>query len=406
MGGAPPIALLPENWEAREELRGTIFAPVREAAARPRSIVLQIEGAPRVLFRTETQSGALYLVFANPEGNGFPLAGAGTFVIKRSLEDGRFLQAKVFVQDDPGCYVRMFPQGDRTAMDIVLFDEPYQTQVLLPLAFDRLLTAPFSRIVDLTARAVDWSLVLSPAPGPGDERIVRALYAIRARLPGLRDMDDGAMDSESRMVYIATGASAGKGGFNCSGFAKWVVDGFFAPLAGRAIDIAALKSRDAARWERWSARYEEELDPYFGLDWSRGLARSLAQARTGVAPADEQIDVRDGDRVPYVTDAGYPVTRLRQLLYFLARRDPGTIYLGSVNAASAEASQQGTPTLRRHHHVVVLFPYFDGHGRFQTAVMERNMETSLDSLDRRFGKEYVHLVRLDSTGEFSPPQID
>ena len=69
MGGAPPIALLPENWEAREELRGTIFAPVREAAARPRSIVLQIEGAPRVSFRTETQSGALYLVFANRGSN-------------------------------------------------------------------------------------------------------------------------------------------------------------------------------------------------------------------------------------------------------------------------------------------------------------------------------------------------
>ena len=82
------------------------------------------------------------------------------------------------------------------------------------------------------------------------------------------------------------------------------------------------------------------------------------------------------------------------------------MYLGSVNAASAVAPQEGTPTLRHHHHVVVLFPYFDEKGAFQVVVMERNLETSLASLDRRYAKEYVYLVRLDSTGAFSPPRIE
>jgi len=81
------------------------------------------------------------------------------------------------------------------------------------------------------------------------------------------------------------------------------------------------------------------------------------------------------------------------------------IYLGSVNAPSATASSDGTPTLRQHHHVIVLFPFFDADGRFQVVVMERNLETSLASLDRRYGGEYVHLVRLDSTGPFAPPRI-
>jgi len=116
-------------------------------------------------------------------------------------------------------------------------------------------------------------------------------------------MEDGAMDASGRMVFIATGAPAGKGGFNCSGFAKWVVDGFYAPLEGRDMDIEVLKSRNALRDGSWSTRYEEVLDPYFGLDWSRGLAREIAAARTGVVPADDQVDVRDQDRVPYVPDA-------------------------------------------------------------------------------------------------------
>ena len=44
----------------------------------------------------------------NPRG--FPLDGAGTFIIKRSLKDGSFLQAKVFVQNDPGSFLRLFPR--------------------------------------------------------------------------------------------------------------------------------------------------------------------------------------------------------------------------------------------------------------------------------------------------------
>jgi hypothetical protein len=401
-GSAPS---LPENWEARSLLRDTIFAPVGDAARRARVIVNQTGGG-QVSFQADAQSGSLYLVFANREGRSFPVAGAGTFIIKRSLKDGRFLQAKVFVQNDPGCFLRLFPRSDRTVMDVFLSGELFLSQVVLPVAFERLLTAPLARIMDLTGNSIDWPLLLAPSPGPGDIRLAQVARAARARLKGLRDMDDGAMDSAGRMVYIASGVPAGPGGFNCSGFAKWIVDGFYAPLTGRNTDIAALKSRNAMRINKWSARYEEELDPYFGLDWTRGLARSIAQARTGMLLPDEDLDVRSADHMAYTRDTGYPVPRLRALLYFLARERPGTIYLGSVNAASLEASQEGTPTLRQHHHVIVLLPFFDENGDFQVVVLERNTETSLASLTRRYGKEYVHLVHLDSTGDFSLPQID
>ena len=403
-GGTPPA--LPENWEARSLLRETIFAPVGDAARHARVIVNQSNGGGQVSFEADAQSGALYLVFANREGRSFPVAGAGTFIIKRSLKDGSFLHAKVFVQNDPGCFLRLYPRNDRTVMDVFLSGEPFLSQVVLPVAFERLLTSPLARIMDLTGNSIDWSLLLAPSSGPGDMRLARVAQEARARLKGLRDMDDGAMDSGGRLVYIASGAPAGKGGFNCSGFAKWIVDGFYAPLMGRNTDIAALKSRNAARVNKWSARYEEELDPYFGLDWTRGLARSIALARTGTVLPDADLDVRDADHIAYTPDTGYPIPRLRALLYFLTRAHPGTLYLGSVNAASLGASQEGTPTLRQHHHVIVLLPYFDADGDFQVVVLERNKETNLASLTRRYGREYVHLVHLDSTGMFSLPQIE
>ena len=100
--------------------------------------------------------------------------------------------------------------------------------------------------------------------------------------------------------------------------------------------------------------------------------------------------------------SGTRCAKLEYLLYFLARQNPGTIYIGSVNAPSARAVSEGTPTLRQHHHVIVLFPYFDARGVFQVVVMERNLRTSLASLSRRYGNEYVHLERIDSDGRFVP----
>ena len=161
--GASPA--LPENWEARSLFRDTIFASIGDAARHRHVIVNQSNGGGPVSFRVDTQSGALYLVFAHQEGRSFPVAGAGTFIIKRSLKDGSFLHAKVFVQNDPGFFLRLFPRGDRTVMDVFLSGEPFLSQVVLPVRFERLLTAPLARIMDLTGNSIDWSLLLAPARG-------------------------------------------------------------------------------------------------------------------------------------------------------------------------------------------------------------------------------------------------
>lgn len=408
VGDGTALSSVPENWEARTLFRDVIFAPVRDAAASPRRTVSQIEAGDDVSFSAQVQDDAVYLVFANRKGNVFPLADAGTFIIKRSLRDGSFLQAKVFVQNDPGCFLRLFPAGDRTAMDIVLYNESFQTHVILPSPFQDFLTSSFARIVELSRPSVDWSMVMAPAQGPGDQRLERIVQTLRGRLGRLRDMDDGAMDADGRLVFIATGkpAPAGLGGFNCSGFAKWIIDGFYLPLTGSFTDVDALRSRDSdLLGKAWSARFEEEQDPYFGLDWSRGLARAIADARTGKMPGPESLDVTEGDRFTHVKDVGYRVERLPALLYFLARESPGTIYLGSVNTRSKGAPQGASMLLRQHHHVVAIFPFFDQAGDFHPVVMERNKETSVPSLVRRYAGEYVNLVKVDSTGQFSPPDL-
>jgi hypothetical protein len=408
VGDAFTLGSVPETWEARTQMSGIIFEPAVDAAAEPKRILQQTEAGRDVLFKSEVQDGAVFLEFISRKGRGFPLVSAGTFIIKRSLADGSFLHAKIFVQNNQDCYLRLFPDGGRAVMDVVLYGRSFQTHVVLPARFQDLLTAPFGRIMDLSRSSVDWSLVMAPAQGPGDVRLEGIVRNLRGRLGTLRDMDDGAMDAEGRLVFIASGtpAPAGKGGFNCSGFAKWVIDGFYQPLTGSLTDINTLRSRDSdLLGKAWSARFEEEQDPYFGLDWSRGLARTLADARTGTMPGPEALDVTDSERFTHVRDVGYRIEDLQPLLYFLARSRPGTFYLGSVNARSRGVPPGASMLLRQHHHVVVFFPYFDKAGDFHPVVMERNKETSVPSLIRRYAGEYINLVKVDSAGPFAPPAI-
>lgn len=382
-------------------LRDTIFAPILQAAAaRPRTVD-QARGQDRVSFRVDKQDGYLYLLFSRSGETDASIAAAGSYIIKRSLRDGKFVQVKIFLQNDPGCFVRLFPMGNRTQMDVYLFDEPFQRGIILAEPFDLLLTAPFQTIIDFSEGVVDWPLVLPGQGSEGDERLERIVRTLRPRLKLLADVEDGAMDSSGRFVFIKDGMlQQGKGGFNCSGFAKYVVDGFFKPLTGRLTDIAALKERGRdVRGTPESIGYEDSLDPFFGLDWSRNLARTLEAARTGGAlPPPEFADVRDVEQFPYLEDVGYPLDNIRMILYILARRDPGHLYFGSL---SREAS--GNIPVLLHHHLAVFFPYVDQRGVFRIVVLERNVETTIDYLKRQFPAEYVHLVRIDSDGDFAPP---
>ncbi len=409
-----PAGAVPENAVARLLLRETIFSPVREAAAATRRLIDQPGRAGTVAFEAQVQDGAVFLVFANRTGQGTSLASAGTFIIKRSLRDGSFVQAKVFLQSDPGCYVRIAPlDAARSRMSVFLFGQPLQEGIVVPASFESLLTAPFSRLVDLTRAAVDWPLVLPRPASEGDGRLARIVAEVRRRLPRLGDAEDGAMDRGGGFVFIDDGrpqASAktlagkpARGGFNCSGFAKWIVDGFHAPLTGALTGVAEMKERQPSdRGNRWSEPREESRDPYFGLDWTRNLARALAEARTGERPPPEAADVRDAGLFPYVEDVGYPVESLQTVLYILARRDPGAIYLGSVSSGPGP----GAGGLRQHHHVVTLFPHVDAGGVFRAVVMERNAESTTASLAARYPGSMVHLVRVESEGEFALPSVE
>jgi len=410
-----------DNADARAYLEQTIFAPTDEVLAAESRILSVSDDAHRVRFEVAKDENACYLLFLNdypnaPSGEDqFPIAGRGNYVVKRRLTDGAFLQVKVFLQNDPDYYLRIFPEGGevldagashagRSFVDVYLAGTRVYRGVVLPISFGQVLTESLQRVIDLTADSIDWGLLLpdSKSAAFNDERFMIA--AIRKALPTLPDAEDGAMDQNGRLVRISSLAPPENlPGFNCSGFAKWVADGLYKPATGHFLSINALSAKHPElRGNRWSRQVEDARDPYFGLDWTRNIAAALmALDRPGETISPTAADVRDVPFQQYVENVGYPIFELKEVLYLLAASNPGNFYLGSVNR------EFGTdPVLRQHTHVVVLFPYLLDDGEFRVVVFERNIETSTESLLKRYPNDYIHLVRIRASSAYVPPVIE
>jgi hypothetical protein len=395
-GGRASGIVLPETAETRARLRGELYAPAASFGALRERVYTQADGR-RVQLRLETQGEHLYYLFLAESSGLFPVAGRGNYVVKKSLADGQFVQIKVFLRDHPGCFLRLYPAGGKSLLEVVLFGVRVYKDVPVALPLESWLTEPLSRLMKLSAALVDWGRLLEGGPVRGEPP---AVARIRAALPTLPDGEDGALNERGALVLIESGepAPAG-GGLNCSGFAKWVVDGFRLGRRAPMLAIEPLKAKHMdLRGNRWSLPLEDRRDPYFGLDWSRNLAAS-AWALEGLAAQDpEEFDVRREEFLRYREDVGFPVEELELLSFLEASDSPGEYYLGSVNT-----DYGGGPNLRQHVHLVVLFPYFSAAGELRVAVFERGRETSLAAVAARYPGSYVHLVRLPAGASFLAP---
>ncbi|WP_319560865.1 hypothetical protein [Marispirochaeta sp.] len=388
---------IPDAVDLRTSLRSSITGSAWTVRRLPAQTYTSETAGTLVRFQVVTQNEALYILLVNNREGSYPLYSAGTYIIKRSIDDGSFIQAKIFLKNDPDTFVRLFPFKDRAKLELYLYGTLIHQDLVLPLSFEELLFSPFSRLVSLTSGRIDWARIL---PGPPESRseIAGMIDAVRDKLPFLPDMEDGAMDDAGRFVYIETGERESGGGFNCSGFAKYVADGIYYGRHGRLMPIQPLKMKHPdLRGDPWSRRFEDERDPFFGLDWTRNIGHILNGRANG---SYEAMDVRDVPHARYIEDVGYPMEKLKAVLYYLALKFPGSFYLGSVNA------QFGTdPVLRQHIHVVVLMPYINRKGDLVAAVFERNTETSVESLLRRYPGENIHLTRVQGSRDFTLPPV-
>lgn len=218
------------------------------------------------------------------------------------------------------------------------------------------------------------------------------LNKINHYINNIKDSPTGAIDA------VGNYTRGSGNGLNCSGFAKWIVDGFYYPLAKDEEEkyISLKKLRIKHPQERGTPdilKHEKTRDPYFGLDWTRNLAVELGKKR-GESPSYKTYDVTDSTITKYVMNCGYPIQKIERVLKEQGQLKPNTIFLGSINGLFGRK-----PSLWQHHHVAVFIPYYDN-GELKIAVLERNKETSFAYLLKRYPNTFCHLVAISTEGDF------
>ena len=431
--GDVPTHRIEDDSALRTAIEASWFRenPGRVLAKRPE--IHTLRGGKRIQVRAETSNGnrdEFAIVLAREQGGAFSGWAQGSWVLTRRRDNGaEGTRIRVFLRSDYNTYVQFRPYTEeKCQMDVVLYDAYVIRSLPLAIPFERLYTIPMEEIF---AAAGDRFPRRYFDPEPGAYRDSRAFAAaVRAQIPKLSFMDDGAIDENGRYVYINSllPQSVQQGGsifdgLNCSGFAKWIVDGILKPVTGKRLPVAPLKAPFGTRGAPSAEQWEESRDTFFGLDWCRNLASQAGAAlRSPAFGSLEEIEVRDcpfsqvikrqagGSSVyvypGYLLNAGFGFEGLHPLLYTLAVDEPGRIYLAAVNneigAPETPDNPRGLPRIRQYYHVAVLVPYFSESGVFQVAVFESAAETSISQFKTRYPGQFVNLVRVPIEGRFEP----
>jgi hypothetical protein len=374
----------------------------------------------RFVGRIETEAGPA--VPRRPTGQ-FPGWAQGSWMLTRRKDTGEGTFIRIFLRRDPNTYIQFRPfDKEKCQMDAVLYGGYFVRSLPVAVPFERLYTMTVNDVIRLIGDKFPRKYF---EPNPVYYKDTRKFIAnVRANLGGLRFADDGAIDENGNYVYIETlrRQNPSTAGLNCSGFAKWLIDGMLRPVTGNRLTINPLKAPYGDRGSSLTVAWEEKRDPYFGLDWIRNLA---AEANRTLRPSGydvlEEFEVRsdsfasvqvieDGSYIThnypgFLGEAGYGVEGLRPLLYTLAIDEPFMFYLAAVNneiGAQVTASNlRGSPRLRQYFHIAAFIPYFNEYGNFEIVVFESAAETQFN-FRTRYPGHYINLVRIPVVTSFDP----
>ncbi len=276
---------LPDNSEIRQKFFTNLITVPKDTALKFDERVQTTKAGVQVLVRSRQRTTDFLIEFINAGADGFQPARAGSYVIQREPSKGYILQAKVFLQDDPTCYARLYPQAEGTRIDVVMFGAVLKKGLYVPGLIYNNLTRPFKDLVADTKASFNWAGALSLSLGA---RPSVAAFAASAK---------AALGSPAGAAPLAQSPSS----------------------AGREARLAAILGRAAG------------AEAFLAESSSAG---ETAVELSGAFPALGLADDRDPlvVRQPYLeypryeAGKGLPAAALRSALYFDARAFPDSVY--------------------------------------------------------------------------------
>jgi hypothetical protein len=419
-----PIHAIPDDANLRKTLSAKWFLSPKDGVLALPKEQFTLPSGEKIEVRTEKTADQFTVALAREASASFPGWIQGSFSYTRSLRDGSPGSVRFFLRSDPYTYIQFRPDPvfpERSLLDAVVYNAYLRRSLSVPLSLNDILTLPLRTALEAVGE-------LFPAeyfePRPENYGQMREFIRnVRKAIRGFNFHDDGAIDENGAYVYIETGAPQDDAapGLNCSGFAKYLIDGILRPVKGERLKVEPLKAayidKTPGVKERGSAMtrpFEESRDPFFGLDWTRNLAAEvfsvqhpevegrLTDFEVSTAPFTEIIlRKKEGSSIwsypDHLSGAGFASEGIEPLLYTLAINEPGNMYLAAINTERAPK-----PRMREYFHIAALLPWFDAAGIFHVTVFESAEETQFSAFKNRYPGHLVNLVRIPIEGYFEP----
>jgi len=368
---APPAVakFVAKGFPDNVDLRGRLFAYVigasRDVAVNYGEKRLQ-SAAGQVTVRVEKRTNDFIVEFINPSASDASVAGRGSCYIQRSNAKGNYIQqARILLEDDPSCFLTLYPSGSGTRGDVVMYGAVVKKGLYFSDMIYRILLLSFADIVDATSRSFDWATVFKfGGSGPS----VDYLAELRS------SMSDQAVAEQPSAAPAA--APIALGGI------------LAAKIALAAAPSIQTTATEATPKGPRSARLAAVVDRASSIDaLLLDLAASGESVAREISPAQDSAAAFVDDRgdiakivygeYPRYDSRGIALSVLRSALYFDSLSNPDSAY-----ALVGEGLR------------AVVVPSFDEAGRFGFAVFSGGKETAWTELSSGKRDLKVRVVRL------------
>jgi hypothetical protein len=297
------------------------------------------------------------------------------------------VRVKIFFQNNNNSYIE-FNTFQPNKFDVYLFGKPVKKGLPYYFSFDSLKFQSVTSILSL----LDKENIRKETKIADNDYEVKKRLIDRIIVPSVihEYNDDGARDEFGNFVLISTGEpQSGKNGFNCSGFAKDVVDNYIRLFDAdfKWLPISDLKKRRTEERKNSPFNYlENKYEPFFGLDWSENLADKINEycgykiIKAGILDNDENAQ--------YYNLNGYSVRDLKEILFRDQNRDSSFFYILAFNKLRTIS-----PPIPVFYHIAVAVPYFkDDH--FFIRTFESADETDFAKMVALHEDEKVAIIRV------------
>jgi hypothetical protein len=312
----------------------------------------------------------------------------------------------------PGTWIRLVPmaRGNNTRIDLFLAGRLVTGGWTVPASLLEAMASDDTWLWETTAHSINWSSLL-PQRRWDDEKVEALQVRIHKLLSSTPESRLAVWWPDARSSWTGTSETGAPWGAWVSlseqpgpavrglgpwGVTLWTATGILRGWKGDFPTWQSLMEQRITMPGYSQANVPDDIttDPGFALDWIRNLGLAIHRVAHPSRPlTNESADVRDLPFLDSVPGVGYAAEDFPALIHLLAVTYPGQIYLATLSAQKADASDSPAVTFQD---PVVLLPWVGTDQRVRVSVFAGPREISWDhwlgTLPERRGVRPDHVV--------------